>query len=189
MTIFIETGVPAAALNRTSVLGLPTYDVVGIVSAEMFWTVIETNVALISICLPSVRSFLGLAISSNWIRLSSLGRFYRSYVSSRGTTQGTSRTGFSTVGEKDVEMAQGLSTNSSKMGVNMKHDIEIESKQMDHMNSPTNSSGFVYGSREKWVDTRITSSRQGSRQGSRNESRQGSRQDVTCMDCGSSHIE
>ena len=41
-------------------MGFPVYDVVGIVGAEMFWTMIESTVALIAICLPTI----GKAVNS-----------------------------------------------------------------------------------------------------------------------------
>ena len=41
-------------------MGFPVYDVVGIVGAEMFWTTIESTIAVIAICLPTI----GKAVNS-----------------------------------------------------------------------------------------------------------------------------
>lgn len=44
-----------AAGDKKFIMGLPVDDAVGLVSAEMFWTMIETTVALIAICLPAIK--------------------------------------------------------------------------------------------------------------------------------------
>lgn len=78
MAIYIETYIPDRqfffflhifgilmlmlylATSTRHIMGLPSYDVVGIISAELFWTMIETGVAVIAACLPTLRplSFL-----------------------------------------------------------------------------------------------------------------------------------
>lgn len=42
-------------------MGYPVYDVVGIVSAEMFWTMVESTVALMAICLPTLKKVFKLS--------------------------------------------------------------------------------------------------------------------------------
>jgi hypothetical protein len=72
-------------------MGLPTYDVVGIVGAEMFWTMIETNIALIAICLPTFRKLISITAVGKTLGLSSVAsRFYAAY---RSTGSGKSSHG------------------------------------------------------------------------------------------------
>ncbi|KAF7191045.1 hypothetical protein HII31_07560 [Pseudocercospora fuligena] len=78
MAIFIQTGIPSAALNKDFIMGVPTYDILGIVSAEMFWTMVETTVAVIAVCLPAIRKVASFTAFGKWWRLTSIGRYYHS---------------------------------------------------------------------------------------------------------------
>lgn len=82
MTIFIQTGVRSVAMNRQFVLGLPAYDVLGIVSAEMFWAMVETTLAIVAICLPATRKIVNWVFLSEVFGLSALGRYYNRMRSS-----------------------------------------------------------------------------------------------------------
>lgn len=69
MMYFILVNVPTAAQNREWVLGYRPYDVVGIVSTEMFLTTTENALALIAVCLPVTRRYarsLRHALVSRW---------------------------------------------------------------------------------------------------------------------------
>ncbi|PPJ57469.1 hypothetical protein CBER1_04409 [Cercospora berteroae] len=85
MAVFIQTGIPSEAMNRTTVMGLPTYDVLGIVSAEVFWTMIECTVALIAVCLPAIRKAVARSTVGRALGLATLSRVLRSMGSSKGT--------------------------------------------------------------------------------------------------------
>ncbi|KAM3421340.1 hypothetical protein BST61_g1737 [Cercospora zeina] len=85
MTVFIQSGIPSEAMNRTTVMGLPTYDVLGIVSAEVFWTMIECTVALIAVCLPAVRRAVARSALGRALGLSTVSRVLRSMGSLKGT--------------------------------------------------------------------------------------------------------
>ncbi len=61
MVICIKQNTPSAALEQQYIMGMPTYDIIGITSHGLFWTVVETNVALIACCLPKLRSVLSIA--------------------------------------------------------------------------------------------------------------------------------
>lgn len=89
MTVFIQTGIPSEAMKRTEVMGLPSYDILGIVSAEVFWTMIESTVALIAVCLPAIRKAVAKSTLGRVLGLGTLTRVFRSSKgSSRGTTVG-----------------------------------------------------------------------------------------------------
>jgi hypothetical protein len=49
-------------------MGMPTYDIIGITSHGLFWTVVETHVALIACCLPTLRTLFSKARFSRSIR-------------------------------------------------------------------------------------------------------------------------
>lgn len=85
MTIFIQTGIPSQAMNRSTVLGLPTYDILGIVSAEVFWTMVESTIALIAVCLPAVRKAVAKSALGKALGIASLSRFVRSLGESKGS--------------------------------------------------------------------------------------------------------
>jgi hypothetical protein len=53
-------------------MSMPTYDILGITSHGLFWTVVETNVALTACCLPAMRPFLSLAAISSFLQALSL---------------------------------------------------------------------------------------------------------------------
>jgi hypothetical protein len=57
-------------------MGMPTYDIIGITSHGLFWTVVEVNVALIACCLPTLRPVLSMA---------ALRTLFASFVQSRGS--------------------------------------------------------------------------------------------------------
>lgn len=70
-------------------MGLPTYDILGLVSGEIFWTMVETTVALIAVSLPAVRKiFLQSAFGQSFNR-SSFTRIYRSMTTKSGVSKGT----------------------------------------------------------------------------------------------------
>lgn len=101
---------PSASGTATGIMGLPLYDAVGIVSAEMFWTMIETTVALFAICLPTIRGVVTLTQIGKYLGLSSIGRYLSSITS-------TSRSG--TRATLDVEMGKTSdSLSSSCLDVN-----------------------------------------------------------------------
>lgn len=87
MVVFIETDIPSAELAHQTILGLPSYDVLGIVSAEIFWTIIESTVAIIAVCLPAIKKVVSIATFSDWVGLSTLRRYYNS--SCQTTMQGS----------------------------------------------------------------------------------------------------
>ncbi|KAK5120989.1 hypothetical protein LTR85_005773 [Meristemomyces frigidus] len=91
MAIAIESGIPAAALNRTSIMGVPTWDILGVVSAEMFWHMVETTVAIVAVCLPAIRKVVSWTIFGKWVSLSSLGSFYHNMRSSAARSSANSR--------------------------------------------------------------------------------------------------
>jgi hypothetical protein len=75
------------ALNQQYIMGMPTYDIIGITSHGLFWTVVETNVALIACCLPTMRPILSIAAFGTVI--SSFGSFLQA-LGSRLNTQKSS---------------------------------------------------------------------------------------------------
>ncbi|KAF2091928.1 hypothetical protein K490DRAFT_31211 [Saccharata proteae CBS 121410] len=85
MAIYIETNTPSNGLTQVTIMGLPIYDIQGISSAALFWTMVETGVAVIASCLPTLRPVLSVTAFSNV--LSSL----RSFLSARysGSRTGT----------------------------------------------------------------------------------------------------
>lgn len=100
------------------ILGLPAYDILGLVSAEMFWTMIETTVALIAVCLPAIRKVVRLASFGDYFRLTSIGRFYRSLIGSNGSRSNGS--GSRTQDKKsgtDIELGQAGSRASSRVAL------------------------------------------------------------------------
>jgi hypothetical protein len=72
-------------LEQTTVMGMPTYDIIGITSHGLFWTMVETNVALIAFCLPTLRPILSIAALGTAI--TSFGRFLRGLKSASGSTR------------------------------------------------------------------------------------------------------
>ncbi|KAL3426737.1 hypothetical protein PVAG01_00246 [Phlyctema vagabunda] len=68
MTIYIMTSTPSDGLTTQYILGLPNYDVVGIISSEIFWTMVETGVAVIAACLPTIRRSLSNTVISSVFR-------------------------------------------------------------------------------------------------------------------------
>ena len=51
----------ADAVREELIMGMPIYDIVGITSHGLFWTVVEVNVALIACCLPTLRPILSMS--------------------------------------------------------------------------------------------------------------------------------
>ncbi|EKG13575.1 hypothetical protein MPH_09271, partial [Macrophomina phaseolina MS6] len=97
MSIFIEAGIPSAAIHKDTVVGLPNYDVVGIVSAEMFWTMIETTVALIACCLPTVKSAVNFGAVGRYLASCFPASFFTRSSESGSRSKGLTR-------DKDVEL-------------------------------------------------------------------------------------
>jgi hypothetical protein len=64
---------------------MPTYDIIGITSHGLFWTMVETNVALIACCLPTLRPILSMAAFGTAI--ASLGSFLQGLGSALGSTR------------------------------------------------------------------------------------------------------
>ncbi|KAH3910065.1 hypothetical protein HBI56_127970 [Parastagonospora nodorum] len=58
MVICIKQNTPSNAVREELIMGMPIYDIVGITSHGLFWTVVEVNVALIACCLPTLRPIL-----------------------------------------------------------------------------------------------------------------------------------
>ncbi|KAI4938271.1 hypothetical protein J4E85_000710 [Alternaria conjuncta] len=83
MVICIKQNTPSAALDEQYIMGMPTYDIIGITSHGLFWTVVETNVALIACCLPKIRSVLSLAGLGSIMM--SMGSLLQKMGSSMGT--------------------------------------------------------------------------------------------------------
>lgn len=90
MTVFIQTGIPSQAMTRTSVMGLPIYDILGIVSTEVFWTMIESTVALIAVCLPAIRKAVAKSALGRALKMGPLSNVFRSHGSSKGTANSSS---------------------------------------------------------------------------------------------------
>ncbi|OJD35321.1 plasma membrane protein pth11-like protein [Diplodia corticola] len=85
MVICIQQSTPSSALEKTTIMGMPPYDILGITSAGIFWTVVETNVALIACCLPILHSLVkptafGAAVSR-----------VHGFFSSRSSTRASSK--------------------------------------------------------------------------------------------------
>jgi hypothetical protein len=66
-------------------MGMPTYDIIGITSHGLFWTMVETNVALIAVCLPTLRPILSMSALGNAI--SSFDCLLRGLGSALGSTR------------------------------------------------------------------------------------------------------
>lgn len=66
-------------------MGMPTYDIIGITSHGLFWTMVETNVALIACCLPTLRPILSMAAFGTAI--ASFGSFLQGLGSALGSTR------------------------------------------------------------------------------------------------------
>lgn len=66
-------------------MGMPTYDIIGITSHGLFWTMIETNVALVACCLPCLRPILSIAAFGTFI--SSFGSFLQDVGSALGSSK------------------------------------------------------------------------------------------------------
>ena len=62
---------------------MPTYDSLGITSHGLFWTFVETNVALIACCLPTMQPLLSLTAISSFLQ------GFGSRMSSQKTPQNT----------------------------------------------------------------------------------------------------
>lgn len=63
-------------------MGLPVYDVLGIVTAQMFWTMVETTVAITAVCLPAIKKIMSWSAFGK--SLSDLGRYMKSKAGSSG---------------------------------------------------------------------------------------------------------
>ncbi|CAN9124011.1 unnamed protein product [Alternaria alternata] len=88
MVICIKQNTPSAALDQQFIMGMPTYDITGITSHGLFWTVVETNVALIACCLPKLRPVLSMAgLGSLMV---SMGSLLQRMGSSMGTQNSNS---------------------------------------------------------------------------------------------------
>jgi hypothetical protein len=72
-------------------MGMPPYDIVGITSHGLFWTVVETNVALIACCLPALQSVLSMTAFGNM--LSFLGSLLQVAGSKMGSQNSSKSTG------------------------------------------------------------------------------------------------
>lgn len=66
-------------------MGMPTYDIIGITSFGIYWAVVETNVALIACCLPTLRPILSMA------PFSTVAASVGSIIQAMGTAMGTQR--------------------------------------------------------------------------------------------------
>lgn len=78
-------------------MGYPVYDVVGIVGAEMFWTMIESTVALTAICLPTFKKTVSLTQITRKLGLSR-------YLGLHGTAHGKSKD--NTLVATDIELGR-----------------------------------------------------------------------------------
>ncbi|KAL3418483.1 hypothetical protein PVAG01_10199 [Phlyctema vagabunda] len=87
MIIFIEQNSPQAALGQATIMGMPPYDIIGITSAGLYWTIIEVNVALISCCLPTLHAIFTLANLGS--ALTNLGRHISSLGSALSSEKGS----------------------------------------------------------------------------------------------------
>ncbi|KAJ6278946.1 hypothetical protein J3E71DRAFT_355930 [Bipolaris maydis] len=83
MVICIKQNTPSAALDQQYIMGMPTYDITGITSHGLFWTVVETNIALIACCLLKIRPVF--SISGLGSIMVSMGSFLQKVGSSMGT--------------------------------------------------------------------------------------------------------
>lgn len=66
-------------------MGVPTWDILGVVSAELFWHMVETTVAILAVCLPAIRKVVSWTVFGKWLSLSSLGDLYHQMRSSRSS--------------------------------------------------------------------------------------------------------
>ncbi|KAH3966488.1 hypothetical protein HBH70_183480 [Parastagonospora nodorum] len=85
MVICIKQGTPSDGLTMVTIMGMPTYDIIGITSHGLFWTMVETNIALIACCLPTLRPILSLAAFGT--ALASLGSLLQGLGSALGSTR------------------------------------------------------------------------------------------------------
>ncbi|KAH7094515.1 hypothetical protein FB567DRAFT_556105 [Paraphoma chrysanthemicola] len=88
MVICIKQNTPSNAVDQQFILGMPTYDIIGITSHGLFWTMVETNIALIACCLPTLRPILSMAAFGTVI--ASLGSFLQAVGSMLGSQKDTS---------------------------------------------------------------------------------------------------
>ncbi|EGP86179.1 uncharacterized protein MYCGRDRAFT_94394 [Zymoseptoria tritici IPO323] len=125
MTIFIQTSIPSQMMNRTSVMGLPIYDILGIVGNEVFWTMIETTIALIAVCLPAIRR---IVLSSRFRKSLGLGVLSRMTRTSRSKSNGSKDA-------SDVERSAGASSAASSrtlFGIKREPHVTIDSFKSLH---------------------------------------------------------
>ncbi|KJX97467.1 hypothetical protein TI39_contig487g00005 [Zymoseptoria brevis] len=125
MTIFIQTSIPSQMMNRTSVMGLPIYDILGIVGNEVFWTMIETTIALIAVCLPAIRR---IVLSSRFRKSLGLGVLSRMTRTSGSKSNGSKDA-------SDVERNAGASSTASSrtlFGVKREPQVTIDSFKSLH---------------------------------------------------------
>jgi len=90
MVICIKQNTPQEGLEMVTIMGMPPYDIIGITSHGIFWTIVETNVALIACCLPALRPIFKVAAFGSV--LSSLGSMLQiagSKMGSQGASQAT----------------------------------------------------------------------------------------------------
>lgn len=95
-------------------MGMPTWDIIGITSHGLYWTVVETNVALIACCLPTLRPILSMAAFGTV--LASFGSFLQGLGSKMGSSKGTTQnsTGSSGTGKFSKFSAASKSSVSKK---------------------------------------------------------------------------
>jgi hypothetical protein len=96
-------------------MGLPIYGLLGIVSAEIFWTMIETTIALIAVCLPAIKKVLLLEFYGKVRSLSSLGRYFRSITPSLsgGGNSSLNKSMIRVPEYKDIELSNVVSNSTS----------------------------------------------------------------------------
>ncbi|EUC46253.1 hypothetical protein COCMIDRAFT_36086 [Bipolaris oryzae ATCC 44560] len=94
MVICIKQNTPSAALNQQYIMGMPTYDIIGITSHGLFWTVVETNVALIACCLLKMRPVFSISgLGSLMVSIGCLLQKVGSSVGTRNSKSATSGSG------------------------------------------------------------------------------------------------
>lgn len=103
-----------------TIMGMPTYDIIGITSHGLFWTMVETNIALIACCLPTLRPILSLAAFGTAI--ASLGSLLQGLGSALGstrarTTQNSSSSSKFSKFSKSVSLGSRGSSAAGKKGV------------------------------------------------------------------------
>lgn len=105
MVIMIKMNTPSDALEQQYIMGMPTYDIIGITSHGFFWGLVEVNVALIACCLPTLRPILSMAAFGTL--LASFGSFLQAMGSAMGSSKSVTKNSSANSSGKFSKMSHG----------------------------------------------------------------------------------